>query len=121
MNEQRLAQWQNILLLTQKMRELAVPNELLTDLSVNEETSKEPWQAITELEKERSTLLNDFFSQEVNQDEVLEIAEGIKQVQIIDKELFSIGKNLKNEIGRSFTKLGNAQRAITEYSQNSKS
>ena len=121
MEGQRQTQWQEILLITQKMQELAVPNKLLSDLSIDEETAKEPWQAITELEKERSLLLKGFFSQEAGKDEVVEIAEGIMQIQTLDKALYIIGQNLQNEIGSTFTKLGNAQRAVTEYSQNSKS
>ena len=121
MKGQRQTQWRKILQITQKMQELAVPNKLLSDPSADEETAKEPWQAITELEKERSLLFKDFFSQETSKDEAVEIAEGIMQIQAFDKALYIIGQTLQNEIGSTFTKLGNAQRAVTEYSLNSKS
>jgi Flagellar protein FliT len=121
MNEQRQAQWQKILQITQEMRELAVPNELLADLSADEEYAKQPWLAITELESTRSDLLNKFFSKETAVEEAAEIADGIRQIQAIDKELFDISQNIQKEIGTSFSKLGNAQRAIAAYSDNSKS
>lgn len=117
MNEPRQAQWQKILQITQQMRELAVPNEALTDLSVDEEYAKQPWLAITELEITRSDLLNEFFSQQVATEEVIEIQNDIKKIQKIDKELFSISQNIQQKIGSTFIKLGDAQRAVTAYSK----
>ncbi len=118
MNQQRQEQWQAILQMTQQMRELALPNESLADLSVDEEYAKQPWQAITELELTRFSLLNEFFSKETAIEEAVEIADGISQIQAVDKELFSISQNIQKEIGATFSKLGNAQRAVNAYSSN---
>lgn len=118
MDEPRKSLWLKILKLTQEMRELAVPNQSLTDLSVDAELAKQPWQAITELELLRSSLLNEFFSKEASVDEVEQIKDGIAKIQTIDNELSDIGQQLQNEIGNTFNKLGNAQRAVTAYTDN---
>jgi len=121
MSDKRQQQWQTILQMTQQMRELAVPNESLTDLSVDEEYAKQPWQAISDIESSRLTLIKDFFSQPVAENDAPEIAEGIRQIQSVDSELFVISKNIQKEIGATFSKMGNAQRAVSAYSNNAES
>lgn len=118
MSPQRQKQWQHILQLTQQMRDLAVPNESLTDLSVDDEYAKQPWQSISEIEGIRFQLLEQFFEKEPETDEVGEIAEGIKKIQATDSELSNISQTIKNEIGTVFSRLGNAQRAASAYSSN---
>lgn len=121
MSDERQQQWHTILQMTQQMRELAVPNESLTDLSVDEEYAKQPWQAISDIESSRLTLIKDFFSQPVAESDASEIAEGIRQIQSVDSELFIISKNIQKEIGSTFSKMGNAQRAVSAYSNNAES
>jgi len=121
MIQKRQQQWQTILQLTQQMRELAVPNESLTDLSVDEEYAKQPWQAISDIESSRLTLINDFFSEPVVESDAQEIADGIRQIQSVDSELFVISKNIQKEIGATFSKMGNGQRAVSAYSNNANS
>ncbi|MCK4709672.1 MAG: flagellar protein FliT [Gammaproteobacteria bacterium] len=121
MDKQRQDTWQQILQMTQQMRELAVPNKSLADLSIDEEYAKQPWLAITELESTRSGLLNEFFSIEASAEDAVKIAEGISQIQALDKELFIISQNIQKEIGATFSKLGHAQRAVSAYSSNAES
>ncbi|MDH5392550.1 MAG: flagellar protein FliT [Gammaproteobacteria bacterium] len=119
MKPQRQQQWQAIIQLTQKMRQLAVPNESLSDLAVDEEYAKQPWQRIAELDHSRLALLKKFFASPVSTEEAGELAEGIKQIQSIDHELLNISQSIKNEIGTVFSKIGDAKHAISAYSSNS--
>lgn len=119
MNQQRQQQWQAILQMTQQMRQLAVPNESLADLAVDEEYVKQPWQKIAELDHSRLALLKNFFSTQINTEEASEVAEGIEKIQAIDHELLDISQSIQNEIGNVFSKLGDAQRAISAYSSHS--
>ena len=119
MEQQRQQQWQEILQLTQQMRELAVPNESLSDLAVDDEYAKQPWHAISELEGSRMALLKAFFSKQVETENAREVAEGINHIQSIDKELFIISQSIQKEIGGVVSKISGAQRAITAYSSNS--
>ena len=121
MTDKRQQQWQTILQMTQQMRELAVPNESLTDLSVDEEYAKQPWQAISDIESLRLTLIKDFFSQPVAESEAPDIAKGIRQIQSIDRELFIISKNIQKETAKVFSRIGNAQQAVSAYSNNANS
>lgn len=118
MDEPRKSQWLKILKLTQNMWELAVPNQSLTDLSVDAELAKQPWQAISELELIRSSLLKEFFAKETAVDEVDEIKQGILKIQEIDNGLFLIAQKFQNEIGSTFSNLGNAKRAVNAYTDN---
>lgn len=120
MNAQRQKQWQKILFMTQQMRELAVPNDSLTDLSVDEEYAKQPWQAITQLETDRLDLLKNFFADNIPPEDASEIAEGIKQVQLIDQQVFAISSSIQKDISSVFSKLGNAQRAAAAYTNTAK-
>lgn len=110
-----------ILNLTQQMRELAVPNESLADLSVDEEYAKQPWHAISELERQRLDLLKDFFSLKTDAADSQEVAEGIQLIQDADRELTKISFNIRQQISRTFNKMGDAQRAATAYSDISQS
>ena len=118
MTTKRQQQWQSILQMTQQMRQLAIPNESLTDLSVDEEFASQPWQDISDIESSRLALIKDFFSQPVLENDAQEIAEGIRQMQSIDNDLFIISKNIQKETAKVFSSLGNAQRAVSAYSDN---
>lgn len=121
MNSQQTQRWQTILKLTQQMRELAVPNESLADLSVDEEYAKQPWHAISELERQRLDLLKDFFSSKTEPVDTKKIAEGIQLIQDTDSELTKISLDIRQQISRTFNKMGNAQRAASAYSDISQS
>ncbi|MDH5517312.1 MAG: hypothetical protein OEY36_05785 [Gammaproteobacteria bacterium] len=118
MNPQRQQQWQTILQLTQQMRQLAVPNESLADLALDEEYAKQPWLAISKLEHSRLALLKQFFSDQVSTDEAAEVAQGIATIQALDLQLLTISQTIKNEIGAVFSRIGDAQHAISAYSNN---
>lgn len=123
MDSAQRQQWQTILKLTQQMRELAVPNQKLAELSVDEAAAdhnwaKQPWQAISALELERLQLLKDFFSNKADSADTETIAEGIAQIQAIDKELLLISQQIQKDIGQSFSRLGNSQRAASAYASN---
>ena len=118
MKAQQQQQWHTILKLTAQMRELAVPNEKLADLSVDDEYAKQPWQAISKLELERLQLLKDFFSiaPDANDSQIIE--EGIQTIQNIDQELVSISQRLQKDLGRTFSRMGDSQRAASAYASN---
>lgn len=118
MDQQRQQQWQKILQLTQQMRELAVPNESLSDLAVDDEYAKQPWHAISELESSRMNLLKAFFSKQIETENAKEVAEGISHIQSVDKELFNISQSIQKEIGGVFSKINEAHRAVSAYSSN---
>jgi len=118
MNAQQQEQWQTILKLTQQMRELAVPNEKLADLSVDAEYAKQPWQAISRLELERLQLLKDFFSNKPDANDRESIAEGIQTIQSIDQELVSISQRIQKDLGKTFARMGDSQRAASAYASN---
>jgi len=118
MNAQQQEQWQTILMLTQQMRELAVPNEKLADLSVDDEYAKQPWQAISKLELERLQLLKDFFSTTPDANDSQLIAEGIQTIQKTDQKLVSISQRIQKDLGKSFSRLGDSQRAASAYASN---
>jgi len=120
MNAQQQEQWRTILKLTQQMRELAVPNEKLADLSVDKEYAKQPWQAISKLELERLQLLKDFFSVQPDANDSQMIAEGIQKIQTVDQDLVSISQRLQKDLGKSFSRIGNSQRAASAYASNAK-
>lgn len=119
MNPQQQQQWQEILKLTEKMRELAKPNDSLADLSVDEEYARQPWHAISELDKKRLTLLQAFFSSGVSSSDREEIEKDIEHIQQSDAEVRSIGQAIQKEVGRSFSKLGHAQYVASTYASNS--
>ncbi|MDH5426066.1 MAG: hypothetical protein OEY29_13850 [Gammaproteobacteria bacterium] len=115
---QRQQQWQLILRLTEQMRGLAMPNESLTDLSVDDDYAKQPWQSIADIESQRFQLLQQFFATEPAADEVSVIAEGIKSIQATDLELSRISQKIKNETASVFSRISNAQHVASAYSSN---
>jgi len=116
MNPQRQKQWQEILRLTQQMCELAVPNQALNDLSADEESAKQPWQTITEIETQRFKLLQHFFENNPTEDELVEIEDGIRLINESDQKLANIAAQMQNEIAAVFSKNTAAQRAVSAYS-----
>lgn len=118
MNAEQQQKWQSVLKLTQQMRELAVPNEKLADLSVDSEYAKQPWQAISKLELERFELLKSFFSDQLEAGDREQIAEGISQIQSIDQELVLISQRIQKDLGKTFSRMGNSQRAASAYASN---
>ena len=111
----RQQQWQKILKLTQRMRELGVPNETLLDLSVDAEYARQPWKTIAEMDNQRLSLLKAFFSETITAEDAAEVADGIQQIQLIDKELLEVSQAIQKEIGVVFSRLGNAQQAVAAY------
>lgn len=118
MNKKRQLLWNKIIELSTQMQSLALPNQSLADLSVDEAHASQPWKAISALEKERGLLLTDFFSKKVLPDEISEVHDCITQLQKIDSHLYSISQNIKNEITDKFKKVAAVNRAVSAYTEN---
>jgi len=116
MKPDRQKQWQEILLLTQQMRELAVPNQTLNDLSADAESAKQPWQVITSIETQRFKLLQHFFTNAPSEDEIAEIEEGILLINQSDQDLANLAAKMQQEIASVFSKSAAGQRAVSAYS-----
>lgn len=120
MQKERQQQWQEILKLTQRMRELAIPNQSLSDLSVDAEYAKQPWKEIAEIDSHRLNLIKDFFSEAISEEDAKNVADGIQKVQDIDKELLQVSQLIQKETGVVFSDLGNGQQAVAAYKNNAR-
>lgn len=101
MPQQRHQQWQNILQITEQLRQLS---------------ADENWLAMTELESERHTKLEDFFSTPVSDAEAEEVALGIRQMLESDKQLIQMGQLQQKEMSDGVQKINTGKRAIKAYS-----
>jgi len=116
MHPDRQKQWQEILHLTQQMRELAIPNQTLNDLSADTESAKQPWKIITSIETQRFKLLERFFATAATEDEITQIEAGIRLINQSDRELAALGSKIQQEIAAVFSKNTAGQRAVSAYS-----
>ena len=115
MLQQRLNQWKEIENISQEMFDLAISNQSMSDMSDEEVMNSRLWHNIASLDSTRMELLERFFSETVNKDEVLFISKNIKHVLSIDKELTNICQLAQNKISQSFSKIGHQQRAAIAY------
>lgn len=115
MRQQRLNQWKEIESISQKMLDLAISNQSMLNLIDEEEKNNRLWHTIASLDLKRMELLERFFVEPVNKDEVSILSKNINHVLMLDKELTNISQLAQNKISQSFSKVGHQQRAAIAY------
>lgn len=100
---ERKARWGDIAAITQKMLG---------------EAKAERWVEVAELDKQRRRLLEAFFTPAVMPDEAAAVAERIKWVLDVDKEILAIGKSARTELRQKMGGMAQRRRVNTAYTDN---
>jgi len=98
----RQQQWQSILQMTEQLQQLS---------------AEQNWQAVTELESQRFSHLQDFFSTQVEPDEAENVAAGIRKMLKSDALLVERSIGQKQDISDNVRKMINAKQAIKAYGE----
>jgi len=98
--QDRKQQWQNILHLTQQLKQMFIDEE---------------WESMTALESKRQEMLKDYFETPVSPSEAEEIAFEIKQMLHINKDIIEGGQAKQSELGSSAQTLSSNRQAIHAY------
>ena len=98
--QDRKQQWQNILQLTQELKQMFVDEE---------------WESMTALESKRQQMLKGYFETPVSPDEAEDIAFEIKQMLHINNEIIKGGQTQQSELSSSAQQLSSNRQAIHAY------
>ncbi len=98
--QDRKQQWNNILQLTQQLKQMFV----------NEE-----WESMTALESKRQQMLKGYFATPVSPDEAEVLAFEIKQMLHTNKEIIEGGRAKQSELSSSAQQLSSNRQAIHAY------
>ena len=99
-NQDRKQQWQNILQLTQQLKQMFADEE---------------WESMTSLEAQRQEMLKDYFETPVSPAEAENIATEIKQMLRINNEIIQGGQSKQSELSSSALQLSSNRQAIHAY------
>ena len=100
MLQPRLQQWQNILQMTDQLHQLS---------------ADENWQIMTELEAQRFTQLEAFFSVPVDENEAAEIEKGIHHMLESDERLVRVSVNQQKTLSDGVKKISRGRQVIKAY------
>jgi hypothetical protein len=75
------------------------------------------WGRVGELEFERRQLIQDFFAQAAQPEEAAAIASGIEQIKACDRQLITLGTELKDELAGKLSEFTARKRARNAYSE----
>jgi len=98
--QDRKQQWQNILQITQQLKQMF---------------ADEDWESMTSLEAQRQTMLKGYFATPVSPTEAEDIASEIKQMLHINNEIIQSGQSKQSELSSSALKLSGNRQAIHAY------
>ena len=96
----RQLQWQKILDMTRRMRQLS---------------EKENWAAVLEVQGERQSLIETFFASPVNESEAEQLADGIRAIMQSDQQLMQQGAEQYKQLGQSLLNMSTSRKAINAY------
>jgi len=99
-NQDRKQQWQNILQLTQQLKQMFADEE---------------WESMTSLEAQRQEMLKGYFETPVSPAEAENIATEIKQMLRINNEIIQGGQSKQSELSSSALQLSSNRQAIHAY------
>lgn len=91
------------MLATQRMRSLSI---------------EQSWDALAELEAQRRSELNAFFSTPPNSDEAGWLADGIRAVMLLDNEIFDRCSTARDAAASQASQMGQGRRATAAYDEN---
>jgi hypothetical protein len=100
MLQPRLQQWQNILQMTDKLHQLS---------------ADENWQAMTELEAQRFTQLESFFSVRIAETEAAEVEKGLSHMLKSDGLLMQASINQQKILSDGVKKISRGRQVIKAY------
>jgi len=98
----RETQWQNIMQMTEQLRELS---------------TQEDWQKMNEVSTQRQIKLEHFFASSVAESEVELVAEGIQKILHSDQILMQISQKQKQQISSEVQKISSGRQAVKAYGQ----
>jgi len=98
--QDRKQQWQNILQLTQELKQMFVDEE---------------WESMTALESKRQQMLKGYFDTPVSPAEAEDIATEIRQMLHINNEIIEGGQSRQSTLSSSAQQLSNNRQAIHAY------
>jgi Flagellar protein FliT len=98
--QDRKQQWQNILQLTQQLKQMFIDEE---------------WESMTELESKRQQMLKGYFETPVSPAEAEDIASEIKQMLHINNEIIQGGQSKQSKLSSSAQQLSSNRQAIHAY------
>ena len=101
--QDRQQQWQNILQVSQQLKQMTV---------------EEDWESMTELEMERQQLLKDYFADLISTDDAMKVTAEIEQIQqmmSINEELINQGRAKQLELANAVQELSANRQAINAY------
>ena len=98
----RQQQWQRIQAITQQMQQDAENND---------------WQRIADLEQERFSLIQSFFSDGVSKEEAELLSSDINSLLQINAELIEQGTRIKSEVGQALSLIKDQRHAVNAYTQ----
>jgi len=78
------------------------------------------WPELTQIEKRRGKLLEDFFSQTITPEMASIIEEVIRQVMDVDKEVIALGEEMQKQMGKDLREIGKGKTATRAYTENSR-
>jgi len=96
----RKQQWQNILQLTQQLKQMFASEE---------------WESMSSLEAQRQQMLKDYFETPVSPAEAEDIASEIKQMLHTNNEIIQGGQSKQSELSSSASQLSSNRQAIHAY------
>lgn len=101
--QDREQKWQNILQLTDQLKQMTV---------------REDWESMTELELERQQLLKDYFTDLISTDDAMKVTAEIEQIQQmmrINQDLINQGRAKQVELADAVQQLSTNRQAINAY------
>jgi len=93
-------QWQNIMQMTEQLRELS---------------AQEDWQKMNKVSTQRQIKLEHFFATKVAENEVELVANGIRQILHSDQVLMQISQKQKQEVSLEVQKISSGRQAVKAY------
>jgi len=100
METPRQLQWQNILQMTEQLHQLL---------------AEENWQAMTEMESQRFTELESFFSSQILNTEIKQVEAGIRQIMKSDELLKQHSISQQKNMSTNLKKIATGRQAIKAY------
>lgn len=103
--QERDNQWKRIMDLTTEMRRVA---------------DTEQWTEVLQMERDRNTLVQEFFSVPANAEEAPTLECGILEILAIDNEIIEVGRASRDNIGCQLSEIKSNRCATAAYVQNSR-
>ena len=99
----------------QKLSEILIISQTMLDHAKRGE-----WPELTQIEKRRGKLLEDFFAQTITPEMASTIEDIIRQVMAVDKEVIAIGEDMQKQMGDDLRKISKGKAATKAYTENSR-